>query len=169
MDKMTDSEKRSLDTGEIAKRIRAQLKNDFAGCTFSVTIERYSGGSSVNIDLMKADIKVVKDIKDIDMNRVNPEILDRHTEDSIRLLQESKYHQLNQYSFNDEYNQRHWCNGVFLTEAGHNMLKKAVAIADAYNYDNSDAMTDYFDVNFYLHINLGKWNKDFVDGAAEAI
>ena len=32
------------------------------------------------------------------------------------------------------------------------MTDKIRRIADAYNYDNSDGMTDYFDRNFYLHV-----------------
>jgi hypothetical protein len=29
-------------------------------------------------------------------------------------------------------------------------------------YDNSDAMTDYFDTAYYFHINIGSWNKPYV-------
>lgn len=29
------------------------------------------------------------------------------------------------------------------------------------NHDNSDAMVDYFDVGWYIHINIGKWNKPY--------
>jgi len=28
-------------------------------------------------------------------------------------------------------------------------------------YDNSDAMTDYFDTSHYISINVGKWNKPY--------
>ena len=28
-------------------------------------------------------------------------------------------------------------------------------------YDNSDAMTDYFDTAYYVSISVGKWNKDY--------
>jgi len=28
-------------------------------------------------------------------------------------------------------------------------------------YDNSDAMTDYFDTAFYTHLNIGQWNKRY--------
>lgn len=28
-------------------------------------------------------------------------------------------------------------------------------------YDNSDAMTDYFDTAFYIHLNIGEWNKPY--------
>lgn len=29
-------------------------------------------------------------------------------------------------------------------------------------YDNSDSMTDYFDTAFYLSLNVGKWDKPYV-------
>ena len=29
------------------------------------------------------------------------------------------------------------------------------------NHDNSDAMTDYFDVGWYISIRIGKWDKPF--------
>ena len=30
------------------------------------------------------------------------------------------------------------------------------------NYDNSDIQTDYFDIGWYVDINVGKWDKPFV-------
>ena len=30
------------------------------------------------------------------------------------------------------------------------------------NHDNSDIQTDYFDVGWYVRINVGKWNKSYV-------
>jgi len=29
-------------------------------------------------------------------------------------------------------------------------------------YDNSDAMTDYFDTAYYMDINVGQWDKPYV-------
>ena len=29
------------------------------------------------------------------------------------------------------------------------------------NHDNSDIQTDYFDVGWYVHVNVGKWNKPY--------
>lgn len=28
-------------------------------------------------------------------------------------------------------------------------------------YDNSDSMTDYFDIAFYIHVSVGQWNKPY--------
>jgi hypothetical protein len=41
------------------------------------------------------------------------------------------------------------------------ILKRIKSIANKGNYDKSDAMTDYFEVGFYLNINVGKWDKPF--------
>jgi hypothetical protein len=40
-------------------------------------------------------------------------------------------------------------------------LEQIKSIANQGNYDNSDIQTDYFEVGFYLHMNIGKWDKPF--------
>lgn len=37
-------------------------------------------------------------------------------------------------------------------------INKITQIANAYNYDNSDIMSDYFDCNYYLDIKCIWWN-----------
>jgi hypothetical protein len=61
------------------------------------------------------------------------------------------YTDVNPYWFQDHF------DGVakeFLTEAF-----KALKSADY--YDNSDAMTDYFDTAYYFGINVGRWDKPY--------
>ena len=41
-------------------------------------------------------------------------------------------------------------------------LTEVVAAMNAGNWDRSDVMTDYFDVGWYVDINVGKWNKPYV-------
>jgi hypothetical protein len=41
-------------------------------------------------------------------------------------------------------------------------LKELKAAMMVGNHDNSDIMTDYFDVGWYIDINVGKWNKPYV-------
>ena len=168
MNKMTDSDKRRLGTTDLTKRIRTNLKTTSPNFNFSVTKDSYAGGKTITVALMVSDIKIIKDFNDINFDIVNPNILDRHTIDSIKALHLSDSHDLNHYSFNDDYNPRYWSNGVFLTKAGHTMLKKVSKIVGNYNYDNSDPMTDYFDVNFYFDLRLGKWDKPFIDGGVSA-
>jgi len=45
-------------------------------------------------------------------------------------------------------------------------MSKIVEALNLNNHDNSDFMTDYFDVGHYVDLNIGKWNKAFVLTAA---
>lgn len=162
MEQLSKSEKISLGTKEIAKRIRAQLKTEFKDCKFSVTIERYSGGSSISISVMETDFKTIKDFSEIQEENIQEHIDRRgYTREQLQKLQNAEYHQLNSHTLREEFNVNGWCNGVYLTEQGHNFLKRVVEIADYYNYNDSDMMTDYYSVNFSFDIQLGKWNKPF--------
>jgi hypothetical protein len=49
--------------------------------------------------------------------------------------------------------------GAFFKELVAAMNGKGSTIA---NHDNSDIMTDYFDVGWYVNINVGRWDRDYV-------
>lgn len=40
-------------------------------------------------------------------------------------------------------------------------LTECMAILNASNWDKSDIMTDYFDVGWYVSINIGRWDKPY--------
>jgi hypothetical protein len=40
-------------------------------------------------------------------------------------------------------------------------LKRIIRICNEGNHDNSDIMTDYFDVGWYFDLEIGKYDKDF--------
>jgi hypothetical protein len=44
----------------------------------------------------------------------------------------------------------------------HQYLQQIYSIANMGNYDNSDAMTDYFDCGFYVRFSIGEWGRDFI-------
>ena len=48
------------------------------------------------------------------------------------------------------------------SEIGSGVYKAILEIMDAGNHDNSDTMTDYFDVGWYMTLRVGSWDKDFV-------
>jgi len=155
----------NMGTTDIAKAVRKQLKNEFPGCKFSVTTEYYAGGSSISMSCMVADRKLVKDISEISEAAFDKqEFRNGYSKEAIAKMQKQGEHQLNNYTLRLEYEEDVWCNGVFLTEEGHKLMQRAEAIVNQYNYDESDAMSDYFSVNFYLHTSLGKWDKPFIDG-----
>ena len=40
-------------------------------------------------------------------------------------------------------------------------LKEIFATMNEGNHDNSDPMTDYYDVGWYVDVNIGQWNKPY--------
>lgn len=44
----------------------------------------------------------------------------------------------------------------------HDFLNEVFAVIQSHNYNNSDLMTDYFDVGFYYHITIGEYNKPYI-------
>lgn len=135
-------ENQNKDIAEIATNVRAYAKKNYPDFSFSVTIERYSGGRSMTIALMSAPFEVCKGFYDNRTQKTAP----------------FKGHaQLNQYSLKEEKPS----NGYILTDAARLILLDVCQFANSFNFDDSDSMTDYFHVNFYLHLNIGKWNKAF--------
>jgi hypothetical protein len=41
-------------------------------------------------------------------------------------------------------------------------LDEALRVLNTGNHDNSDSQTDYFDVGWYVDVNVGKWNKPYI-------
>lgn len=42
------------------------------------------------------------------------------------------------------------------------LMKKLRDAMNVGNYDKSDSQTDYFDVGWYIRMQIGKWNKPYV-------
>ena len=41
-------------------------------------------------------------------------------------------------------------------------LKEVLAAMNTGNHDRSDIQTDYFDVGWYVDVNIGQWNKPYI-------
>jgi hypothetical protein len=148
---------------DVVKEIRKEIKAKFQiGYKFSIVQEHYSMGWSIHISLMQSSIKIVKDFSDLSEMAVFEYTQDGRSKDQLKQMQESGYYQLNQFQLREAYNSDGWCNGVFLTEEGHKVLSEVVRITDKYNWNNSDSQTDYYDVNFHLSLNIGRWDKPYI-------
>jgi hypothetical protein len=62
-------------------------------------------------------------------------------------ISEKDYEQINTY-----YPEWYLCPDI---------IEKITNICNKGNHDNSDYMTDYFDVGWYFHLSQGKWDKPF--------
>lgn len=118
---------------EIANDVRKELKAEFPDCTFSIRTESYSMGQCLHVSLMKAPFDVFED---------NPR----------------GYTQLNEYTIQRDDCQNNGCN---LTPEGRALASCMIAVANKQNWNHSDSMTDYYDVNYALQAQIGKWDKPF--------
>ena len=56
----------------------------------------------------------------------------------------------------------YWIHEYFSGEARAFLLEAKTALKSAGYYDHSDIQSDYFDVAYYMNINIGKWNKPYI-------
>jgi hypothetical protein len=107
-----------LDVVEIAKRVRKDLKREYSECKFSVRIQRFSMGRSLDVTIKHTDFQVV-----------NP--------DWVRFRVE-----------NPEWDHAKTNAPELYTADGEALFKRVKEIVQAYNFDDSDSMSDYYHVNF---------------------
>lgn len=55
----------------------------------------------------------------------------------------------------------YWYQEHFTGKA-HKFLSELFAAMNVGNHDNSDAQTDYFDVGWYVDVNIGHWSKPYM-------
>lgn len=70
--------------------------------------------------------------------------------DAAPSKQDSRYAQVNPYWYHEHY------AGDAL-----NFFKEVIPAMNVGNHDNSDIQTDYFDVGWYINVNVGCWNKPY--------
>ena len=127
---LTKSEKINMDIADIAKAVRKDIKNEFGNkIKCSVRSKRFAGGTSLSVELKKCSIDLIKseeefDEEYMDYRLTNPDLFKR-----LKL----RYHRNEILAVKEE------------------VTQKINEIVDAYNFDESDYMIDYYCVNFYYH------------------
>jgi hypothetical protein len=61
----------------------------------------------------------------------------------------------------NQYYAAEWAEKVGETKVAKFYNELIAAMKGNLYYDNSDAMTDYFDTAYYMNINVGNWNKPY--------
>lgn len=152
-----DNYELGLDIKEIAKRLRIHLKKRLPDHKFSVRIERYSGGQSMSILLMSAPYTPIIESISEEWQDGQCVIVHKPVKEQIAQL---NHHCLDDYKSQDE-TAHVRNNGYVIDDRTIKAMKIAVSFTSGYNYDDSDSMIDYFNVNFYMHIGIGSWDKEF--------
>jgi len=138
-----------LSTKDIAKLIRQKLKKNLPDYKFSVTMESFSGGSSISIALMAAPIKVFVDKIDTDNLRYPNDDPD-HAVKYLDQVKKSGRMQVNHYHFQDDIN---------LTPRAKVILRKAMRLLNSYRRSDTDSQIDYFSNNYYVDLEIGRYEK----------
>jgi hypothetical protein len=68
----------------------------------------------------------------------------------LRGIDVKDYLQVNPYHYQNHF-----------TGVAKDFLHELIQALNTGNWDNSDIQTDYFDVGWYINVNVGKWNKPY--------
>jgi hypothetical protein len=123
------------------KAIRDALKARFP--EFKFGCKKGAGGLSVDVTIKQGPVDFFENYLENDRSSGNNE-----------QAREMRSMQVNHYWLRDAYSGR----ALEVLEEVVNIIKTAPARGW---YDNSDAMTDYFDTAYYFHINIGSWDKPY--------
>ena len=157
---------RNLTTTDISKEIRKYVKKEFPDYKFSVRTSSFAGGSSICVSLMEYPVELtnhdrMRKYLDEHFNRdydwvytpthgdmVYNQMTEEQKNDAVDYRVENiGYDQLNNYHLDSAT----WINPEILK-----VLKDVNNYVNSFNYDDSDSMTDYFDVNFYYSMEIGR-------------
>lgn len=124
------------------KAIREALKASFPQFKFGA--RKGAGGLSVDVTIKQGPIDFISDYISGDIS-----------EENAKWVRDTNHIQVNQY----------WIASNFTAEAKE-MLEEVMRIIktapDRKWYDRSDAMTDYFDTAYYIHLSIGGWDKPYI-------
>ena len=128
----------NLNGKDLLKVIRQHIKKEFPQFKFRINKQNGVYTSSFNFHIMSGPIEFL-------------------TESGKKSCWKETYNrQVNQYWIKDPNHE----NETYTPE-GREMLIKLTQIISSYNMDDSDIQTDYFHTNFYSHIEIGHWEKEY--------
>jgi len=127
---------------EIAKNVKAVAKSyGFSGRDITVGVQHHS---SLVVNIFKGPLDFIGDI-----NAHNRNVAQQCGE---QVRSTTGNYQVNPY----------WCEEHAVDPTIKRFFGDLLAaIKSTGYYNNSDAMTDYFDHDFYIDINVGKWDRDY--------
>lgn len=158
----------NLTLKEIAKIVRTYVKEKYPTCKFSVRTHYASMCQSLSVDLLEFPEKMYKTGDDLRLEGLNETITTtgregkefsfkqytKEVEEMFRKLRTN--HLFESDCWRDEELIQAYENALekssfygIKTEYFASVIDDVNAFIASYNYDDSDSMTDYFDVNFY--------------------
>ena len=103
--------------------------------------------STLVLNVTQGNIDFIENFIETDRNKSYAKYM---SQDQINYLRKNRALDVNPYHYKDHFTGRAL---QFIKEVHTAMMKG--------NHDNSDIQTDYFDVGWYVDINIGRWNKPY--------
>jgi hypothetical protein len=105
-----------------------------------------SNSSSLNVRIISGKIDLIQNYIDT----VGAANVMRDYEEVVKYMQRNRHIQVNHY----------WLDTAYSGKALE-YLEKVKAIMSVDHWDKSDIQSDYFHCAYYMHINIGAWDKPF--------
>lgn len=166
-----------MDTKDQAKAIIDAIKKKYPDVKVARKSNLFSGGSSIDFNIMSSDKDLF--VSDSDIDKMGYE--DLHDVSRSNGFEWWAKDNVPNYNENHSYNiddvrkyakqslaQRKTTdiqgvkgNEWYLNDYGKKVVSDLNKEANSYTYSDSDGMIDYFDHGTYMHISIGKWNKPY--------
>ena len=128
---------------KLAPAIKAVLKKYKVKGSIAV-----NNHSTLVLNLKSGSIDFIENAIATDAAKVSA---NKMTDDRIAYFRNEQYMDVNPYWYQEHF------SGKAL-----NFLREVFTAMNNGNHDNSDIQTDYFDVGWYVDVNIGKWNKPYI-------
>jgi hypothetical protein len=123
-----------LHNTELLAEIRKQIKETFPEFKFKINKRHYN---SFNFRIMAGPIQILTEKAFAERGKWSRNV--------------------NPYWIHD----LHHDEGMF-TFSGRMMISTLSKLIESFNFDDSDIQSDYFHTNFYYHIEVGEWDKEYL-------
>lgn len=147
-----------LSKTEIAKQIRKDLKELFGkDFKFSVTKSSVTYSRAIDVAIMSWNIEIYTE----EYKQAKKEAEESNTRETWDKVQElQREHKINVYIIGQDEPKIQY---TVKTEEAEKLIEAVEKIHNLYNHNRSDAMTDYFDYNYYWSVEVWKWDKPYLN------
>jgi hypothetical protein len=128
---------------EIAPKVKAILK--IYGVKGSLAVRNRS---TLVLNIKSGPIDFIENYIEADKNKPYAKYM---SEDQIAYIRGNQSLDVNPYWYQEHF-----------TGSALSFLREVFGAMNNGNHDNSDIQTDYFDVGWYVDVNIGNWNKPYV-------
>lgn len=104
--------------------------------------------SSLVLNVKSGSIDFIENYISTDLDKPHAKKMDQN---QVEYLRKNQAIDVNPYWYHEHFSGK-----------AKSFLKEILQAMNSGNHDRSDVQTDYFDVGWYVDVNIGKWNKPYI-------